>query len=93
MTDIEITALILEAAREAVAQALAAAQQPQPSREYINTEEASAYLGLSKPQLEIWRSQGDGPPYIKLSRLVRYKKSDLDSWMVVRRQSHTGQNA
>lgn len=91
MTDIEITALIRETVREAVAQTAAALQQPQ--REYLNSEEASAYLGLSKVQLEIWRSQGDGPPYIKLSRLVRYKKSDLDSWMAARRQSHTGQNA
>lgn len=93
MSDLEITALIREAVREAVAQALAATQQPQPEREYFNTEEASAYLGLSKFQLEIWRSQGGGPPYIKLSRLVRYKKSDLDAWMAARRQSHTGQTA
>lgn len=91
MTDQEVSVLIRETVSEAVAQTVAALQQPQ--REYLNTEETAVYLALSKFQLEIWRSQGDGPPYIKLARLVRYKKSDLDAWMAARRQSHTGQNA
>lgn len=91
MTDLEITALIREAVREAVAQAVEALVKTQ-QRAYLNTEAAAIYIGFSKPQLEIWRSQGDGPPYLKLARAVRYSRADLDAWMSSHRQSHIGQN-
>lgn len=86
MNPVEITSII----HEAVAQAMASFS-PVP-RAFLNTEEAAHYLSLSTYQLEIWRSQGDGPPYMKLARAVRYSRADLDEWMAARRQSHTSQN-
>jgi len=43
--------------------------------------------------LEIWRSTGKGPAYLKLGPLVRYAKSDLDAWLEARKFSNTAQYA
>ena len=41
--------------------------------------------GLSIETLAQWRSQKRGIPYIKISRnCVRYRQTDLDSWLVER---------
>ena len=56
---------------------------------YLTTKQAADYLGVSHQFLEINRCKGGGPPFIKLSRLVRYKKSDLDEWMNKHRQINT----
>jgi excisionase family DNA binding protein len=51
--------------------------------EYMTTKQAAQYLNLSRQYLEAARYRGDssGPPYIKLDRAVRYRRSALDSWM------------
>ena len=51
--------------------------------DYMTTMEAAAYLKLSRQYLEAARYRGDGsgPPYIKLERAVRYRRSVLDQWM------------
>lgn len=54
------------------------------SPEYFDTPTAARYLGFSAEQLKKWR-RGGGPQYIKLARHVRYKRSDLDHWMVSQR--------
>jgi predicted DNA-binding transcriptional regulator AlpA len=50
---------------------------------YLTTPEAAEYLRLSKQFLEgaRYRADGSGPPYIKLERAVRYRRSALDEWM------------
>ena len=45
---------------------------------------AATYVGgqdspISTRTLQRWRLEGDGPVYVKLGRLVRYRKSDLDA--------------
>jgi len=54
--------------------------------EYLSTVQASEYTGFSKTTLDIWRSRGDGPPYIKLAQAVRYKRTDLDDWLTAKRR-------
>lgn len=49
--------------------------------EVLNTIEAAAHVHLSKPTLERLRLTGDGPPYAKLGKAVRYRKADLDAWL------------
>ncbi len=58
---------------------------------YLTTAEAAEYLRLSKQFLEIARHRGDGPPYIKLSRAVRYHRPSLDDWMLERQRNHTAE--
>jgi predicted DNA-binding transcriptional regulator AlpA len=56
---------------------------------YLTTLQAADYLGVSHQFLEISRCKGGGPPFIKLARLVRYKKYDLDEWMDSHKQLNT----
>lgn len=44
---------------------------------------AGRYLGVSAASLRLWRATGGGPPYFKpgAGKLIRYRKSDLDSWI------------
>lgn len=49
--------------------------------------EAAIFLGVSASQLRLSRHTGElfkgipTPPFIKLSRAVRYKKEDLEAWV------------
>jgi hypothetical protein len=56
---------------------------PTVASEYMSTRQAAQYLNLSRQYLEAARYRGDGsgPPYIKLERAVRYRRSVLDAWM------------
>ncbi len=52
---------------------------------YLNTTEAAEYLGVSPQFLEGARHRGEGPPYSRLVRRVKYIRTDLDAWMQKRR--------
>jgi excisionase family DNA binding protein len=44
--------------------------------------EASEYLGVTIRTLSVWRCTGRyNLPFVKVGRLVRYRKSDLDIWL------------
>jgi predicted DNA-binding transcriptional regulator AlpA len=47
---------------------------------FLNTAQASHYIGLSRRTLEKMRTQGTGPRFRKHGRYVRYHISDLDEW-------------
>ena len=51
--------------------------------EYMTTQEAAAYLkclgNFSKARAIA--ADGSGPPYIKVGKSVRYRRSALDVWM------------
>lgn len=48
----------------------------------FTSEKAALYLGIKKDSLSVWRcTKRYKIPYIKVGRLVRYRKSDLDSWL------------
>lgn len=47
---------------------------------------AASYIGgenspISTRTLQRWRLEGVGPVFVKLGRLVRYRKSDLDRFL------------
>jgi predicted DNA-binding transcriptional regulator AlpA len=44
---------------------------------HLDTKEAADWLGLSARTLERWRLTGEGPPFRKLGRSVRYAIADL----------------
>jgi predicted DNA-binding transcriptional regulator AlpA len=51
----------------------------------LTPEVVAETTGLSAETLAQWRSQGKGPPYVKISRnCVRYRQSDLDGWVAGR---------
>lgn len=63
---------------------------PSAASEYLSTKEAAALLGVHAVSMARWRVQGDGPPFIRLSRrAVRYARSSIDSWMQERTRTST----
>jgi len=52
----------------------------------FSNAEAAAYIGVEKETLDCWRCSGRYLiPFIKVGRLVKYRKSDLDEWLNSRR--------
>ena len=47
----------------------------------ITEKEAANYLGLAVQTLRNWRHLKKGPPYLKLSRVVRYRTVDLQNYI------------
>ncbi len=55
------------------------------STELLTSEEAAVLLGIKPNTLEIWRTKGKGPEFVKLGNAkqapVRYIKSILVDWI------------
>ena len=49
-------------------------------KQLMDTNEASEFLGISKNTLYEWVVQNK-VPYIKVGRLVKFRKSDLEEWL------------
>lgn len=49
--------------------------------EHFTREQAAVFLALQPQTLAAWTSRGEGPPYIKVGRSVRYRKSDIEAWL------------
>ena len=48
----------------------------------LSREEAAAYLGVKPQTLAIWgMTQRYGLPHIKVGRLVKYRKRELDAFL------------
>lgn len=49
----------------------------------LTTEEVAQWLGIKKCTLEKARStrMGDYPPFIKVGRCIRYRRSDVERWL------------
>ncbi len=54
---------------------------PKPGAVLMDTDETADYLKLSAKTLRNWRSDGDGPPYVKFGNRVRYDRRKVDSWL------------
>jgi excisionase family DNA binding protein len=68
-------------AQSAEATAAKAKPQEEVPPEVMTTVEAARYFRCSRQFLEISRLRGGGPPFSKVGRLVRYRKSSLDAWL------------
>lgn len=54
----------------------------QPQTNLFDNEAAAAYLGVTPRTLEVWRcTKRHAIPYIKVGRLVKYRRADLDAWL------------
>ena len=55
--------------------------------ELLSRREAAAYLGVSEQTLAIWKTTGRySLPVVKMGRLAKYRKSDLDAFILRRVQ-------
>lgn len=54
----------------------------QPNDPIFNNADAAEYIGVTPRTLEVWRStKRHVIPYIKVGRLVKYRKSALDAFL------------
>ena len=47
----------------------------------VTEVQAAEILQVSTRTLQSWRYRGEGPPYFRMGRLVRYRLSDLAEWL------------
>lgn len=63
------------------------------NEQLVDEVKAAKILGVTRGTLQVWRSCGRySIPFIKVGRLVRYRISDLEAWLVSRTRA-TGATA
>ena len=60
-------------------------------KDFLNTRQAAELIGLKANTLEIWRIRGGGPRYIKFGRAVRYRQSDLETYIEAQTRQSTSE--
>ncbi len=72
--------------------AIAAILKNQLTDHLLTPPEAAAYIGVTENTLSVWRCVGRyAIPFIKVGRLVRYRRSDLEAWLESRTQNSGGE--
>lgn len=57
-----------------------------PRAEWITDLDLATWLGMSRETIQQWRSRGEGPPYCKVGRAVRYRVVEVSAWLAARRR-------
>lgn len=53
-----------------------------PNADLLTNDQAADYIGVTPRTLEVWRcTKRHAIPYIKVGRLVKYRKSALDAFL------------
>lgn len=65
---------------------------PRPSHDrdadmekYLTTADVADALGLAERQVKRMRERGDGPPFSRIGRAVRYRREDVEAWVEAQR--------
>ncbi len=59
--------------------------------ELMSDREAGAYLGVSPTTLTVWRcTHRYAIPFIRVGRLIKYRRADLDRWLESRTVGASG---
>lgn len=59
------------------------------TRELLDEQKAAIYLDVIPGTLSVWRSTGRyNLPFIKVGRKVRYRRADLEAWLVARTRAN-----
>jgi excisionase family DNA binding protein len=61
------------------------------SQYYLTPTEAAQYLRSSKSTLAKLRVYGGGPDFCRIGKAIRYRRSDLDAFMLARRVRSTSE--
>ena len=56
----------------------------------LDQKQAAEFLGVKPKTLELWRYNGNGPAFVRISkRCIRYRPEALDEWIALREVSST----
>jgi len=56
-------------------------QQPTSITDVMTESETAEHIGISLSGLRKWRNDGSGPPYVRLGRLIRYRRTVVEEWL------------
>ena len=65
---------------DAPASAAANANSIDPE-ELVSCDKVAKMLGVATQTLANWRSEGSGPRYLKVGRLVYYRRCNISAWL------------
>jgi excisionase family DNA binding protein len=65
----------------------------EPLERLITVEEAADLLRCSVDSLNKWRGKGDGPTFVRVGRRVKYRRSDLLTYVERASRTSTSQVA
>ncbi|MHB8421523.1 MAG: helix-turn-helix domain-containing protein [Leptospirales bacterium] len=51
------------------------------SNNLLTSEEVGKILNVKPQTLACWRLYGENLPFVKVGRLVRYRRSDIEAWL------------
>lgn len=54
----------------------------------MDSREIAAYLKVSESTLSRWRSAGQGPPFLRLGGIARYRVDAVDAWLADLERGH-----
>lgn len=54
----------------------------------MDSREIAAYLKISESTLSRWRSDGQGPPFVKLGGIARHRLDAVDAWLERMERDH-----
>lgn len=54
----------------------------------LTTQKVATLLGISEATLRFWRHKGKGPAFVRVGRVVRYKRKEIERWIVSRSVCH-----
>ena len=60
---------------------------------YLTAADVAARLGISRSYLDQARVRGDGPPFVRIGRAVRYRWSAVVAWAEARAARSTSEPA
>ena len=59
----------------------------------LTENDVADLLNLSVRTLQQWRVSGVGPRFIKIGRAVRYRRPDIDAWVIHNSRTSTSDDA
>jgi predicted DNA-binding transcriptional regulator AlpA len=62
---------------------LAGTKPPSPTKppEMLNEHQLAEFLNMSVKSLRGWRLFRKGPNFVKIGRAVRYRRTDVETWL------------
>ena len=66
-------------------------EEDERAERLLTAKDASNLLRLSESWLAKARMRGDGPPYVKLGRAIRYREGSLLQWLRSRQRLSTSE--
>lgn len=59
--------------------------------ELLNDTAVAKRLGVDPKTLQNWRCRGNGPPFVRVGRLVRYEPESIQQWIESQRRTSTSE--